>query len=132
MIDPNNEKRWLAAEEIRQFRTKLFEEQGGLCHWCKKPMRLVLGIPPQKNMGDVATFEHLSDRLSPGGRKRDRESIVASCSDCNNARNKERTALVIAAAKTHFGEGFHAFSNKKSITEVVAELNRLGINPLKD
>jgi hypothetical protein len=135
MQDPKNPKRWLTAAEIQEFRRRLFEEQCGLCHWCKQPMRLLLPVPDKQNVGDVATFEHLNDRLSKGGRKGDEGTVVAACSKCNNDRNREREKLIQDALNTYCN-GDVAMKKKlcqgKPIAKLIELLDSLGINPLKD
>lgn len=135
MQDPDNPKRWLTTQEIRDFRARLFHAQAGLCHWCQKPMTLLQPIPDDQNVGNIATFEHLKDRLSPGGRKGDSGNIVCACSDCNNARNKEREKLVQDAI-TAYCNGDISMKKKlcqgKPMVKLIEMLEKLGINPLKD
>ncbi len=68
----------------------LFEKQKGCCHWCGGNMRLHAGF----NADDLATFEHLHDSWSEGGRVND--EIVLSCRLCNYERNKRRVRQAIA------------------------------------
>lgn len=59
----------------------LFERQGGICHWCKKPMMLTRDRVP----GSLsATFEHLTPR-SRGG-KTWGENVVLAHLTCNARR----------------------------------------------
>jgi hypothetical protein len=135
MQDPDNPKRWLTSQEIRDFRARLFHEQNGLCHWCQCPMELVQPIPDNQNVGNIATFEHLKDRLSPGGRQGSAGTIVCACSDCNNARNKAREKLVQEAITTYCN-GDVSMKKKlcqgKPMVKLIEMLEGLGINPLKD
>lgn len=98
-------------------------------------MQLVQPIPDNENVGNIATFEHLRDRLSPGGRKGDAGTIVCACSDCNNARNKEREKLVQAAITEYCG-GDVSMKKKlcqgKPMVQLIEMLEGLGLNPLKD
>ena len=87
------------AEKKKRKREKLFKEQGGRCHWCDEPMQL--GPYPSKAEGplpdDLATFEHLDDRLSSerGAYNRDNViRVVLACSACNHKRGKESYATL--------------------------------------
>ncbi len=69
-------------------RCRLFHEQDGKCHWCKCEMELTLrpkrGQVCQPNL---ATFEHLDDRLSPErGKHPGERRVVLACWECNNQR----------------------------------------------
>ena len=135
MQDPNNPKRWLTSQEIRDFRARLFHEQNGLCHWCQCPMELVRSTPDNQNVGNIATFEHLKDRLSPGGRQSSADTIVAACSDCNNARNREREKLVQDAIHKYCnGDALlkQKLCHGKPMARLIEMLSDLGLNPLKD
>jgi hypothetical protein len=76
-------------KRLRRQLEKLFEQQKGLCHWCKKPMRLRAegskkGIPDPP---DIATTEHLDDKNSPlRGKFQGQIRHVAACRKCNNER----------------------------------------------
>jgi len=135
MQDPNNPNRWLTPQEIRDFRAQLFHEQGGLCHWCRCPMELIQPIPDKQNIGNIATFEHLKDRLSPGGRQGSAGTIVCACSDCNNSRNRAREKLVQDAI-SKYCNGDVSVKKKlcqgKSMVKLIEMLETLGIYPLKD
>ncbi len=81
----------MADEPNRTERKRLlFEKQKGCCHWCSGKMRLHAGF----NADDLATFEHLRDSWSEGGRVND--DIVLSCCLCNYERNKRRVRQAIA------------------------------------
>lgn len=125
--DPKNPDRWLTGPEMKVYRQELFDAQGGLCHWCNGCMT----IPPvgsMRNTGDVATFEHLKDRFSVGGRQSDAETIVLACSDCNGKRNKEREALVMAAIKEHLT--CHKEMRGMPMKDLVQKLVELGVYPI--
>lgn len=62
-------------------RVRLFYDQKGLCHWCKKQMSLQKQHPPRP---DYATFEHLLPR-SMGG-KSGYHNVVLACHSCNARR----------------------------------------------
>ncbi len=93
-------------------------------------MMFMEACPPGQNVGKVATFEHLQDRLSSGGRQGSLDTIVLACSDCNNQRNREREALVMNALREHFGEEHHHVRRGKTMQELIQVLDDLGINPL--
>lgn len=75
---------------IRERREKLFDEQGGLCHWCK--CQMVIDPESYARGGQLprntCTLDHLVHRMDPrrmypaGGEKR----YVAACLGCNEAR----------------------------------------------
>lgn len=73
-------------------RARLFKRQRGLCHWCKKPMRLMK--PPPKMTApilDLCTLDHLDDRYNQERGNHFREyRVVAACWGCNRDRNEER------------------------------------------
>jgi len=87
--------------------------------------------PPGENVGNVATFEHLQDSYDVEGRVSHPETIVLSCSDCNNLRNKDREIRVMSALKAHFGPEHHKVRRGKSVTELIQLLHSIGINPLE-
>lgn len=68
---------------LNGLRAIAFAEQGGLCFWCARPMRLPA---PGDDGSDpaLATAEHLVPR-SRGGTDR-QENVVAACAPCNNRR----------------------------------------------
>jgi 5-methylcytosine-specific restriction endonuclease McrA len=68
-------------------RWRLFWEQRGLCHWCRKPM---LFNPTEKNHIRMATFEHLLPR-SHGGRNHT-DNVVLACWLCNRIRGNAPVA----------------------------------------
>jgi hypothetical protein len=80
---------------IRQRRERMFKEQGGICHWCKRPMELIhLKITPKgyvKNNGGFATFEHLIPRAK-GGKKLGKANIVLAHATCNRNRHRMKWA----------------------------------------
>lgn len=76
-------------------RAVLFQEQGGLCHWCKQPMQLLTMPEQPKSMPlDLCTIDHLRDRFDPARREvaRGERRLVAACWDCNHKRGVEREA----------------------------------------
>lgn len=73
-------------------RVRMFEQQEGLCFYCKNPMVLMFGHQG-KQPEDLATIEHLRDRLHPerqapliGVEQRQ----VLACRKCNNLVGAER------------------------------------------
>jgi hypothetical protein len=131
MRDPKNPERHLTTREMHAYRKDLYEQQCGVCHWCKGQMVFRERCPPGENVGKVATFEHLEDSFSPTGRNSLPETIVLSCSDCNNLRNKEREVRVMAALKQHFGAEHHKVRRHKTTAELIQLLLSVGINPLE-
>lgn len=79
----------------KEFQQKVnrFDEQNGLCYYCKDPMLLMprgfQGIYPM----NACTREHLDDRYDPTRGKSVKGTIrvVAACKRCNEARSNERT-----------------------------------------
>jgi 5-methylcytosine-specific restriction endonuclease McrA len=57
----------------------MYDEQLGLCYWCKAPLQL---MRPRDD--DYATLDELLPR-SRGGTQR-RENVVVSCRPCNQDR----------------------------------------------
>lgn len=82
------------GEYRRRKRAHLHRVQNGLCYWCEQPTRLVYRVPPGEQPDDVATLEHLDDKLEPMRGKRAHEGprIVMACHGCNNRRAKKRVA----------------------------------------
>ena len=85
------------AEKKKRKREKLFKEQSGKCHWCDQPMQL--GPYPEGGTlpHNMATFEHLDDRLSPARGTYYRDNtirVVLACSACNHQRGKESHATL--------------------------------------
>lgn len=78
--------------KIKRQRERLFQEQGGLCYWCERPMVLPerypeSGIPP----ADHCTLDHLRDRFNPKRREKNihrERRRVAACSECNYERSR--------------------------------------------
>lgn len=75
--------------KYRKRRDALWQEQGGRCCWCKRPM-LHYSTPIEGNRlpENFATLEHLLPRTHPrrrtypNGEKR----LALACFRCNNAR----------------------------------------------
>jgi len=74
------------AKRKNEWRRRLFDQQGGLCVWCRKPMRLDNrrrnGMPAR----DFATFEHLTRRRDGG--KDGEGNCALSHAKCNRARER--------------------------------------------
>ena len=60
--------------KTKKFREAAYDQQGGLCYWCKAPMTQT-----------GATQDHLV-RLADGG-KHVQSNIVAACKPCNTSRH---------------------------------------------
>lgn len=73
---------WKLKDGVR--RARLFEEQGGLCFYCREPMNPP-PFPRPRGPRDV-TLEHLIP-LSEGGR-RAFPNEVAACNECNHRRGR--------------------------------------------
>ncbi len=70
----------------KERRERKFKVQGGLCHWCKKPMVLTRGNGKSGSIpGNYATFEHLQ-RVRDGGAGKP-HNVVLACKSCNNGRD---------------------------------------------
>ena len=79
---------------------RLYEVQGGLCHWCGQPM-----LPPElspkrrgeKQQSNLCTLDHIDSRLNTErGRHAGKPRRVAACFECNQRRcNKEVAQLSI-------------------------------------
>lgn len=76
------------ADKRQSWRKRLFDAQGGLCIWCKKPMSLTARKTAPYRAGqparDFATFEHLVRRRD-GGQKDD-PNIALAHYKCNRRR----------------------------------------------
>lgn len=85
-----------SRKQFRRRRKRLFEKQGGKCHYCQCDMVHMWKVAPNKANGKIpnlCTIEHLRDRFDPTRREpnHNREQRwVAACWKCNNERNKER------------------------------------------
>lgn len=71
-------------------RERLFKEQKGLCHWCRKPMTLKRDVDNGRaKSGEVhnnfATFEHLVDGFNIHRRRKDQRIVLAHWY-CNEKR----------------------------------------------
>jgi 5-methylcytosine-specific restriction endonuclease McrA len=71
------------AIQRRMRRKLLFQKQSGMCHWCKRTMK-IRPFPSTNAPPDYATFEHLKPR-SEGGTWH-ASNIVLACHRCNSAR----------------------------------------------
>lgn len=76
------------AEYKRRKIIRLYEQQEGLCFYCKSPMALEPRPADGKVASNLATIEHLTPR-SRGGTLRD-SNTVAACYQCNNDRGDGR------------------------------------------
>ena len=71
---------------------RLFEQQKGLCHYCKSEMVIMpVGHIQEKNSPpNRATLEHLDHKLDPNRGKHNGECRrVAACWKCNNEKGDE-------------------------------------------
>jgi 5-methylcytosine-specific restriction endonuclease McrA len=66
---------------MARLRAKLHERQGGLCHYCERPMTLRTFHIQEQLRDDDTTIEHLVPRVL-GGRDIP-QNLVAACHECN-------------------------------------------------
>lgn len=94
-------------KQKRRQRARLFNRQGGLCFWCKKPMILLnlAGVSVKKKFPpEMCTIDHLEPRWHPQrGQFNGEPRLVAACLKCNNERDRQQHAqlpreLIHAAA----------------------------------
>jgi len=81
-------RKWVSLTILRE---RAFERQGGLCHWCGRPM-IYHGrgaLPRPWNNPRTCTADHLI-RKADGG-KSVASNIVAACSECNSRRHDPPT-----------------------------------------
>jgi 5-methylcytosine-specific restriction endonuclease McrA len=62
----------------------MFEQQGGLCYYCERPMRVVKTEPGERMPDDAATREHKVPKKK-GGRSNG-NNIVLACYRCNTRK----------------------------------------------
>lgn len=77
----------------KKIRNQRFDEQGGLCCYCQRPMIREMGyISGGGQPHDLCTLEHLTDRLDPSRWDRNvpesQQRYAAACARCNNARSE--------------------------------------------
>jgi len=84
---------------------RLFKQQKGLCHWCKRPMLApgtYVGVKGVRMPDDVCTLDHLDSRLNPlRGKLNGCVRRVAACAKCNGERASTEVA---ALPKEQLGE----------------------------
>ncbi len=92
-----------SSPTIKKRRTELFNEQKGLCHYCKEPMLLIEWKSNSKESKhkptppDLCTLEHLFDRNDKIARRRNpkgEKRWVAACFACNNKQGAAREASI--------------------------------------
>lgn len=79
---------------LRRRRDRLFADDPH-CHWCECLTRLLDRKlrHGEKMPLDLATIDHLDDRLSPErGKHKGEDRTVLACWKCNNDRNREAQA----------------------------------------
>lgn len=71
-----------------RFKRRLLEQQRGGCHWCGCDIRIYeVGPVGGTNPPDMATWDHLDDRLSPErGKHPGKIRKVLACPKCNHDR----------------------------------------------
>lgn len=78
----------MSGKPRRRQLARLFKEQNGLCHWCKKPMRKPGSFDGSQGIrfpDDICTMDHLVERFN-GRKKGDKCETVAACFRCNHER----------------------------------------------
>jgi 5-methylcytosine-specific restriction endonuclease McrA len=101
-------RRRLGQRFYSRMRYELFQAQGGLCWWCKRPMRERTKLERRLNVNldDHATVDHVL-ALSLGGTN-DRANCVAACNKCNQERSeKERKMARVGRDEYHGFGGKH-------------------------
>lgn len=78
----------------RKVRARLFDQQGGLCHWCKCKMTIEKAAKMPPNYG---TFEHLHP-YALGGRMT-ADNIVLACHACNEYRGARLNSALMKEAR---------------------------------
>jgi 5-methylcytosine-specific restriction endonuclease McrA len=82
-------------KDLKPVRNRRFDEQGGLCYYCKRPMiRGPLDVTGKKQPNLLCTLEHLIDRLNPSRWDENHNSekrYVAACAQCNHGRSAWNT-----------------------------------------
>jgi 5-methylcytosine-specific restriction endonuclease McrA len=68
-----------------QWRAYLFDQQSGLCHYCREPMSLTARRKNGSPARNFATFEHLKRREDGG--KTNSENVVLVHRACNAKAN---------------------------------------------
>lgn len=69
-----------------KMRRKLWDRQGGKCHWCKRPMIWSKRKDDARQSPELATFEHLKERALGGSNHF--SNLALACYRCNNERGK--------------------------------------------
>lgn len=87
------------TQKIAKARLRAFDRQGGLCHYCGKPM--ILASAGSRVCGETAprdfvkrmtcTAEHLIAKRDGGGNAL--ANIVAACRFCNSGRHARKCPL---------------------------------------
>lgn len=76
----------------KDIRAQRFEEQGGLCYYCKSPMLKEMQHTQRGSQPwYLCTLEHLTDRLDPSRWDKNTDDspqrYAAACARCNHARS---------------------------------------------
>lgn len=87
-----------AGKDRKRRRNKLYQEQDGLCHWCKKDMRD--DVP--EDHPDRVTLDHVMP-ISKGGTN-DLSNLVAACFACNQERKNVPPEIPQDTVKVFLGE----------------------------
>ena len=80
------------SKNIRKRREKLWNEEGGKCHWCSRETSL----PPKGEAKviptpDLATLDHLRTRLDKNRQEpnvNNEQRTLLACWQCNNLRGR--------------------------------------------
>ncbi len=82
-------KRSTAAQKKRR-RERLYEEQDGKCYYCGCPTIIINYTKnPDKFPDNLATLEHLDNKLSKDRKPGEPARVVMACYRCNQERGAE-------------------------------------------
>lgn len=77
-------------------RAKLYEQQQGLCYWCRQPMVVPVHGRHKPRLPNEVTVDHLDSRLSPErGLHAGSLRHVLACHACNGRRAADEEAALM-------------------------------------
>lgn len=77
------------------FRALLAAKQAFSCYYCSCHMTLVNTPEGQKQPKNLATFEHLKDAFTEGGKNDSCAEVVLACFKCNSIRGSTREKAAV-------------------------------------
>lgn len=78
----------MSSDYSRKRKRHLWDEQGGRCHWCNRPLGALVGPASGVNVDDLATLDHLDERTDRcRGTTPWKIRTVLACAGCNNYRS---------------------------------------------